>query len=225
HGDGPSPERDRHAERDHRERQERREDRQYGCDRIDGPVGVRGRDAFLEEQLDAVRKRDQDAAWPGAHRSLPRLEVGDHLAFHPHVEQHGDQEREEHHGDPCDQQEPVEPVHQASTAAGSTVSDPRSGASTGSTVAAIENDPMRIVLAANPGWLNGTNTAPSTTCSVTRAGSSASPAAVRTVTAPPSITPRGAASFGWISRNGSSSSAAFSSCERSERRPSSTSNG
>ena len=55
--------------------------------------------------------------------------------------------------------------------------------------------PCRSVFAANPAWLNGTKPSPCDTCSVTRAGSSSSPAAVFSRTSAPSATPAVATSL------------------------------
>ena len=141
-----------------------------GRDRVDGAIRVGRRDAFLEEELDAVGERDQHAARAGAHRADPRLEVGDHLALHPDVEHHGDQQREEHDHDLHDAGSPSRPSP-------SGVTPHRSGHRLGELAAlgdrAGSTSPARAnicpdsnVFAASPGWLNGTNAAPAATCSV-----------------------------------------------------------
>ena len=101
----------------------------------------------------------------------------------------------------------------------------RASASAGSIRTAVVNDPLSSSFAASPGWLNGTNAAPSATCSVTRTSSTASPASVVTVARPPSTRPRLSASSGWSSTNGSCPRAALSSSAPSDSRPSSTSSG
>jgi len=56
-------------ERDHGERRNAGIIAITGAIRVDRAIGVRGRDALLEEELDAVRERNQDAARTGAHQA------------------------------------------------------------------------------------------------------------------------------------------------------------
>ncbi len=165
-------EHDRLAERDDGERQEARHHREDRRQVVDAEIGVRGRDALLEEELEAVGERDQDAARAGAHGSHARLHVRDHLPLHPDVEHHGDQQREEDHDHAHDEEPPVHPVHQADTSSSTGAS---TSEATASSVTSAVKEPESNALAANPAWLNGTNTDPRATSSVTRAGSSASP--------------------------------------------------
>ena len=106
----------RGAERDHREREERR-----GSSRATGAIRYTGRSAFvgvialLEEELDAVGERDSSMPRGPARIGPVRVWMSAitlrSIQMH---EQHGDQQRDEHDDHPADQQDPVEPVHQAS---------------------------------------------------------------------------------------------------------------
>src|SRR5207244_1016381 len=154
------------AERHDGDREEPRKDGERRRHAIDPPVGVRRVDRLLEEELDPVGEREEDPAGTGAHRSGPCLEVGDHLPLHPDHEQDRDEEHGEHDHDLAEQHAPIDPGHAdpPATAAGSASSPDapgRSDASTASSSTATVNAPASSVLAAKPGWLNGTNTVPS----------------------------------------------------------------
>ena len=84
------------ADRDDRERDERRHERQVGRQAEDALVGPLGQQVLLEEQLDAVGQRLQDAPRPGPVRADAVLHVGDDLALEPDHQHRGDQQEHEH---------------------------------------------------------------------------------------------------------------------------------
>ncbi len=199
----PAEQRDVVAERDRAEREERREHREDGGEQVDRLVRVRRDDALLEEELDPVGERDQDAARPRAHRALPGLEVGDHLPLEPDVEQHGDQQREEDDHDPGDQQEPVEPVHLARTPrARPRPIAPSAGASTVD-VAVDREATVQERVRREPGLVerDEDRSLRDVLGDADRAASPPRPTVV-TRTPAPSATPAAPASSGWISTNG-----------------------
>ena len=179
------------------EREERR-----GTSRAPARAGRRGGrppwgDAFLEEELDPVGERDQDAARPGPHRPLPRLHVRDHLALEPDVEQDRDQEREEDDHDLHDEDQPVDPVHQPSAPASASCSTRRrpvtaSATKSPASTASVRREP-RLVEGHEDGALRDVRRDPARVASL---------ASVRTTTSSPSPTPTDAASSGWSSTNG-----------------------
>ena len=124
---------------DHGKREEGGEHRDDRRDQVDRPVGEGRRDPLLEEQLDAVRERDQHAVRTRTHGAHARLHVRDDLPLDPDQHHDGHQEHEEHDHHPRDQENPVEPVHQASPA-------------TGSSVAVVLKLPDSRRLARRPGW-------------------------------------------------------------------------
>ena len=87
--------RDRAADRDHAEHQERGQDRQVGREPEHGAVGGVGDRLLLEEQLDAVGERLQHAVGPGVVGADAVLHVGDDLAHAPDVEHHRDEQQHE----------------------------------------------------------------------------------------------------------------------------------
>ena len=169
------------AERDDREGQHRRDHRRERRDEIDGPVRRHRHDPFLEEQLHAVRERDEDARRAGAVGTDARLHVGHHLALDPDREHDRDEQSEEDHRHARDGEDPAQPVDLGKDHAGTAVGT--------STATVVLGDPESRVLVASPGWFQGTNTTPGATCSVTLAVTSARPASVRTTTVLPSVTP------------------------------------
>ena len=89
---------DRHlrAERDHRERQERRHGREDRREEVDRLVGQRRDDLFLERQLHAVGQRLQQAPRADPVGADPVLHAADDLALeHDREQRHDDQERED----------------------------------------------------------------------------------------------------------------------------------
>ena len=59
------------------------------------PVGPIGHQVLLEEELDAVGERLEDAAGPGPVRADAVLHVGDELALEPDHEDDGHQQQDE----------------------------------------------------------------------------------------------------------------------------------
>ena len=217
--DRPAEEGHRRPERHHREREEPGDDRERRRDPVDPGVGVRRVDRLLEEELDPVGERQQHTAGAGAHRTRARLEVGDHLALHPDHEQHGHEEAGEHDHDLAEQDAPVDPGHAGSppTAAGAGASSAAlpgassCGASAASSSTVATNAPDEQRVRREPRLVERHEHGASAIRSVTRAGRTASPAAVRRRTPRPSARPWAAASSGCTSTTGGSPSAACSS--------------
>ena len=81
------------AERDHAPHQERRDEREVRRELEHEPVGALGDQVLLEEQLDAVGQRLEDAERAGLVRADPVLHAGDHLALEPDHQHRGDERR------------------------------------------------------------------------------------------------------------------------------------
>jgi hypothetical protein len=87
--------RERARQRDDREGQEGRQHRHVGSQAEDRPVGGIGNRLLLEEQLDAVGQRLEDAERPGPVGADAVLHVGDDLALQPDRDQDGHQQQGE----------------------------------------------------------------------------------------------------------------------------------
>ena len=83
------------ADRDHREHEERGDQRQERGEDEHAPVGAVGQQVLLEEELDAVGERLEDAERAGAVGAEPVRHVGVHLALEPDHEEHRHEQQRE----------------------------------------------------------------------------------------------------------------------------------